>query len=66
MPLYAYECQECGEKFELLVRSTSRQKAVTCPKCGTNKVRKAISLFGTLGASSDRASSVTSCGPGPV
>jgi putative FmdB family regulatory protein len=65
MPLYEYQCEECGESFELLVRSSDQQDEVTCPKCGGKKVRKAISLFG-VGASGRKAASGPSCSTGPT
>lgn len=32
MPIFEYECQKCGKKFEELVRS--HEEEVRCPKCG--------------------------------
>jgi putative FmdB family regulatory protein len=66
MPIYEYRCNECGERFELLVRSVARQTAPTCPKCGSLQVQKNISLFGIGSASSGSQASAASCGPGPV
>ncbi|MDY7076269.1 MAG: zinc ribbon domain-containing protein [Chloroflexota bacterium] len=66
MPVYEYRCDECGEKFELFVRSTTRKTAPTCPKCGSHKARKDISLFGIGGASGGSKANAASCGPGPV
>jgi putative FmdB family regulatory protein len=64
MPIYEYRCEECGEGFELFVRSPSQAANPTCPKCGSQRVERAISLFGvgkasgnsTLGASCDSGS----------
>ena len=64
MPIYEYRCEECDEDFELFVRSLYQQAIPTCPKCGSHRVKKAISLFGlgkasgstTLGASCDSGS----------
>jgi putative FmdB family regulatory protein len=67
MPIYEYCCDGCGERFELFVRSAGPQSAATCPKCGGQRVRKAISLFGVGGkGESSRASAAPSCGPGPT
>jgi putative FmdB family regulatory protein len=65
MPVYEYCCDECGEKFELFVRSIAKQTASSCPKCGSQRVRKDISLFGVGGVSGGKTSAA-SCGPGPV
>jgi putative FmdB family regulatory protein len=55
MPIYEYQCLECGEKFEKLVRSTNSSAGIECPKCGGQKVEKLLSAFGfqTSGSVSD-------------
>jgi putative FmdB family regulatory protein len=63
MPIYEYRCETCGEAFEVLVRSPSRQTNPTCPKCGSQKVKKAFSMFGVGGAVRSNASAA-SCAPG--
>jgi putative FmdB family regulatory protein len=59
MPIYEYQCQECGEEFEKLVRSISSTPEVECPRCGGKKVKKAFSLFGTQSSSSGSLSTGT-------
>lgn len=66
MPIYEYQCDECGERFELFVRSVAQREAPTCPKCRSQRVRKAISLFGVGGAGRSSKTGPASCGPGPV
>ncbi|HEY68564.1 MAG: zinc ribbon domain-containing protein [Chloroflexi bacterium] len=66
MPVYEYCCTECGERFELFVRSAAQQIAPTCPRCGSPKVQKAISLFGVGGTGGRSKTSTASCGPSPV
>lgn len=61
MPIYEYRCQKCGEKFDKLIRTSSDLQAVTCPHCGAEEVRKALSLF-RLGG--DQVSLGDSCAPG--
>jgi putative FmdB family regulatory protein len=63
MPVYEYRCEECNEGFELFVRSSSQKTNPSCPKCGSHKVRKAISLFG-VGGASRIGTSGTSCESG--
>jgi putative FmdB family regulatory protein len=60
MPVYEYRCEACGEGFELFVRSPSHQAEPICPKCGSRRVKKSISL---VGVSRGSASAVT-CNPG--
>jgi len=55
MPVYEYQCLECGEKFEKLVRSMNSPQEIECPKCGGRKVEKLLSAFGlrTSGSASE-------------
>jgi putative FmdB family regulatory protein len=46
MPVYEYQCLECGEKFDKLVRSRNSSPEIECPKCGGRKVEKRLSAFG--------------------
>jgi putative FmdB family regulatory protein len=63
MPIYEYRCEACGEGFEVFVRSVSGKADPTCPKCGSQKVKKAISLFGVATTAGSTAASA-SCSPG--
>lgn len=44
MPLYEFECQDCNENFEKLMRLTGVQEAI-CPTCGSVRTVKKISTF---------------------
>lgn len=46
MPIYEYECKKCAEAFEILVFGN---KDVSCPKCGSNEVKKKFSTFAMKG-----------------
>ncbi|MBC7233788.1 MAG: zinc ribbon domain-containing protein [Chloroflexi bacterium] len=63
MPIYEYRCNECGEKFEKWLRSMSATEDVRCPRCGSRRVAKAISLFGKSGSAASAAASDASCAP---
>ncbi len=41
MPLYEYECSECGAVFEALQRN-SRAPSPACQSCGSKRVRRRI------------------------
>jgi putative FmdB family regulatory protein len=62
MPVYEYRCEACGEGFDLFVRSPSRQTDPVCPKCGSCRVKKAVSLFGVGGIGG--SASAATCDPG--
>jgi putative FmdB family regulatory protein len=53
VPIYEYQCCDCGEQFEYLVRGDD--KAV-CPSCGSRKLDKQISAAATHMAGSGGAS----------
>jgi len=64
MPIYEYECNQCGEPFDKMVRFSEANQIPACPKCESKDTHKKISAvfsFGTsgLGAAS---SSPTGCG----
>lgn len=61
MPLYEFQCSECDQAFEELVRAASAIVEVRCPDCGSEHVRRKVSLFasrvsGGVGASAPAAS----------
>lgn len=65
MPIYEYRCNECGEKFEKLVRSLSSVGEIQCPRCSSRHVNKVISLCGMRSGSAGESafSSESSCAP---
>lgn len=42
MPLYAYRCASCNQKFETLVRSDETPE---CPACGSADLLRQLSLI---------------------
>lgn len=40
MPIYEFDCEECGERFEEL---TGAGAAVACPQCGSERTRRLLS-----------------------
>jgi len=63
MPIYEYRCEECNERFQVFVRSPSRPAKLTCPKCKSDRVKKAVSLLG-VSAATTSSMSAASCAPG--
>lgn len=49
MPIFEYQCSDCGTKFEKIVASSST--AVTCKRCKGGKVKKMLSVFAVSGSS---------------
>lgn len=47
MPIYEFQCNDCGQPFEELVFSASAVEGVACPSCESTQVEKMISTFAT-------------------
>jgi putative FmdB family regulatory protein len=45
MPIYEYLCQDCGSKFEKLVRRSGDASELECPSCGQKHLRQELSTF---------------------
>ena len=40
MPIYEFECEACGERFEELIAAGA---AAACPECGSERTRRLLS-----------------------
>ena len=47
MPIYEFECEGCGARFEELVAAGI--EAVPCPECGSERTRRLISTVSPPG-----------------
>jgi len=45
MPIYEYECKQCGHKMEAL-QKMSDDPLSDCPECGKSELKKLISAAG--------------------
>ena len=50
MPIFDFECKECGHKFDILVANKDKDK-VKCLQCGSRNVKQMLSLFATSSSS---------------
>lgn len=65
MPLYEFDCTDCGEAFEKRVRLSDTLDSIACPHCGGIKTQKKLSQFAVKGGSSTTStSSASSCSTG--
>ena len=47
MPIYEFECEECGARFEELL--AAGVTALACPECGSARTRRLISAVSPAG-----------------
>jgi putative FmdB family regulatory protein len=45
MPVFEYECKDCGKKTEFLEKSMKTINNYKCPECGSENMKKLISGF---------------------
>ena len=45
MPIFEYLCDDCGNKFEKLVRRAAEAARAECPSCGRDHVTTQVSSF---------------------
>lgn len=64
MPLFEYQCTECGSVFEQLVRATQQSQEVICPACKSTTTQKLLSGFAVSGGTTATASYAADCAPG--
>lgn len=61
MPVYQYQCTQCGKMFELLRSISADDSDLKYPECGAGHSQRAISMFAQSGNS---GSACTSTGSG--
>ncbi len=54
MPIFEYQCRDCGKKFEKIIASSAATK-VACKQCGSPRVTTLLSTFAVAGASAKSA-----------
>ena len=68
MPIFEYLCEDCGNKFEKLVRrpaSENGANGVNCPSCGQEHLKQQFSTFAARANGSSHAQdSMPSCPSG--
>jgi putative FmdB family regulatory protein len=65
MPIFEYSCDDCGSRFEQLVRRSADADAVRCPGCGTDHLTTQYSTFAArAGATKAAPEPMAGCGTG--
>ena len=60
MPIYEYECEKCGNRFENFRLFSGTEKNIKCPKCGAEKPKRIMSSIAK--SSSDNSCDTRSYG----
>ncbi len=66
MPIYEYRCEDCGTKFEKLVRRQAEAGEVECPSCGQRRLKQELSVFAAHAASGGKGKDAPMCPSGGV
>ena len=61
MPIYEYLCQDCGAKFEKLVRRAADASETACPSCGKKHLQQEYSTFAAHANGAAKPSDMPSC-----
>lgn len=64
MPIFEYACDDCGTKFEKLIRRAAETESVNCPACGQDHLTTQYSTFSARAAASKASSPASACGEG--
>jgi putative FmdB family regulatory protein len=50
MPVYEYQCEDCGRKFDILATLAEKEAGLNpvCPRCGRTRVRQVLGRFTLL------------------
>ena len=60
MPIYEYQCAQCGQKFEVRQAMGEDGSSLSCPKCHAQNLKKLFSSFFSPGSSTSESLG-TSC-----
>jgi putative FmdB family regulatory protein len=65
MPIFEYACDDCGTKFEKLMRRSEESEPVHCPSCGESHLTTQYSTFAAhAGSSKSTQEAASGCGSG--
>lgn len=62
MPIYEYKCEDCGKLTEILQKGFKPENEIICPHCGSTKMQKLISSFGSVRMGGSSLKGTTCCG----
>ncbi|HWP96612.1 MAG TPA: zinc ribbon domain-containing protein [Syntrophomonadaceae bacterium] len=63
MPIFDFQCQDCGGKFDLMIRNKEKEEA-TCPSCHSRNIKQLLSGFNTGSGSGSSKVPAPDCSQG--
>jgi len=66
MPIYEYQCTQCGERFEVRQSVGEDGSKLSCPKCQVQNPKRVISSFFSPGSSKSELSEISKSGPSEI
>jgi putative FmdB family regulatory protein len=45
MPIREFQCNECNNEFEKIVRASTDPASLSCPSCGSPQLKQKLSTF---------------------
>lgn len=67
MPIFEYLCEDCGSKFEKLVRRSASENGANglhCPSCGQEHLKQQFSTFAAHANGPSHSPEMPSCPSG--
>jgi putative FmdB family regulatory protein len=64
MPIFEYKCQDCGSRFEKLIRRSSDVPELACPSCGQKHLSQELSTFAAHSNGGSKAAEAPVCPSG--
>ena len=58
MPIYEYQCRQCGERFEVRQGIGEDGSSLNCPKCHASEPKRLLFQFFSRGSSGTETSEV--------
>ncbi len=62
MPIYEYNCQKCGRRFEQIRSMSDADKTIECKYCKSKDTHRALSVFFAQSGGKSLAGSSSGCG----
>lgn len=65
MPIFEFRCNGCNNSFEEYFHTASHEdEKLVCPKCGSENVKKLLSVFSASGFEGSHEPAPSSCSTG--